>query len=132
MVRSGREHPVGVVDLAQARADQGQGRVVGDVEEVVGAQVLVALDLAGEDAGGLDGRLQGRVLGLLGDGEGALHVGEAAPYLRADQVAGDEADVGVGRVDRVGPDLRKGDGAARRAHLLISLVWRGFRCSYYI
>ena len=85
--------------------------MVGDVQEVVGAQVLVPLDLAGEDAGGLDGGLEGRVLGLLGHGEAALHVGEAAPYLRADQVAGDEADVGVGRVDRVCPDLREGSGA---------------------
>ena len=67
----GREDPVGVVDLAQALADQGQRGVVGDVEEVVGAQVLVPLLLAGEDAGGLDGGLEGRVLGLLGHGEGA-------------------------------------------------------------
>ena len=96
---------------------EGQLRVVRDVEEVVGAQVVVTLRLVGVDAGRLDDRVQGGVLGVLGHRKGARYVGEAAPDLGADEVAGDEPDLGVRRVDGVGAGLGKGGGVRCAGHL---------------
>ena len=105
----GGELPLGVGHLLEPGALEGDGRVVLDVEEVVRAQVVVAHGLVGVDAGRLDLGLERGVLGVLGDGEGAGELGEAAPDLGADQVAGDKADLGVRRVDGVGPYLGQGD-----------------------
>src|SRR4029453_9859655 len=84
-----------------AEADRG---VVLDAEEVVGAHVGVAGLVLGVDAGGVDLDLQRGVLGPLGDGGHALGGREAAAHL-GHQVAGDELERLVRRVDLPGADL---------------------------
>ena len=105
----GGELPLAVGHLLEPGALQGDGGVVLGVEEVVRAQVVVAHRLVGVDAGRLDLGLQRGVLGVLGHREGAGELGEAAPDLGADQVAGHETDLGVGGVDGVGSCLGQGD-----------------------
>jgi hypothetical protein len=83
--------------------------VVLDPEEVVGPHVGVAGLVLGVDTGGVDLDLQGRLLGHLSDGGHPAGGREAAAYL-GHQVAGDELERLVGRVDLPGAGL--GDGPA--------------------
>src|SRR4029079_706828 len=81
---------------------EGDLRVVGDVEEVGRAQVLVALRGIGIDALGVDGELDGAGLRVLRVHlHGALEGVELAAYL-GDEVADLEADGRVLLVDRPG------------------------------
>ena len=88
-------------DPGAAEADRG---VVLDAEEVVGAHVGVAGVVLGVDRVGVDLELQGRVLGPLGDGGDAGDGREPAADL-GHQVAGDELEGLVGRVDLPGAGL---------------------------
>ena len=89
--------------LLDVGGDEGDLRVLLHGEEVVAAQVGVALLVAGVDAGGLDGQLTGR-LGEVGavDDRAALELVELAADLGDHRVPGDEPDAGVGRVEDVG------------------------------
>ena len=75
--------------------------VVLDVEEVGGAQVAVAVRVAGVDRAEVDGRGGAGALERVAGGQGALELAELAADL-ADQVADGEADLGVARVDGPG------------------------------
>ena len=103
MVRSPVSSRVVVAGLVDAGGDEGDLRVLLDGEEVVAAQVAVALLVAGVDAGGLDGQLRGGLGEVVGvDDGGALELVERAADLGDHRVPGDEPDAGVGRVDDVG------------------------------
>ena len=88
------------------RAGERPGRVVLDVEEVVGAQVVVAVLVAGVDAAGLDGHRNLGVDRVLGQLQGAAEVGELATDLGHGHVAHGEAEPGVADVEDVGTDGR--------------------------
>src|SRR6266545_5891546 len=80
----------------------GGGRVGAGVEEVGGAQVVVAGLVAGVDTRHVDGDLDLRLLGVLGDGDGAVHASEPATDLGEHEVPADEADLGMARVNGPG------------------------------
>ena len=91
--------------------DEGDLRVGGDVEEVVGADVVVALLVAGVDAGDLDRDVHRGVARVVTvDGGGAVELVERTTHLRHHRVPRDEAETAVRRVDRVGA----GEGAEVR------------------
>src|SRR5581483_457036 len=97
------------------------GRVGLDVEEVAGAQVLVAVGVAGVDAGSLDlepDAAVGRVLLVEVDVAGV--VGELAADGRDHRVLRGEAEPAVRRVDVVaagqGLDLAGGTGGVGGGH----------------
>ena len=101
------------------------GRPEGDlgvglhVEEVVAAQVAVAVGVAGVDARGLDGERQAGVRQVVGvERAGAGEVVERPADLGDHGVTGDEADPAVGRVDAV----RARSPTFRRA-LRWSILW---------
>src|SRR5581483_3797980 len=89
--------------VADRPALVGHGRPGLGVEEVAGAEVAVALLVAGVDAGRADRDRDRGFIGVLADLDGAGHVRETAPDLRDHQVADGEADLAVTGVERVGP-----------------------------
>ena len=106
---------------AYAGGGEGDLRVLVHREEVVAAQVAVALLVAGVDAGGLDGHLDLGVLELLAGGDrGALELVERAADLGHHRVPGDEAQAAVGRVDGVaaGEVGERGGGVGGGGHLV--------------
>ncbi len=91
-----------VVDTLHAGAGEGDLRILLHVEEVVAAQVRVAVAVARVDAVGLDRHLQVGVLRVLGvERPAALELVERTADLGDHRVAGDEADAAVRRIDRV-------------------------------
>src|SRR5690606_3468900 len=93
----------GLVDDLDAGGDEPDLRVVLHVEEVVAAQVGIAVSVARVDAGGLDHQLGAGAGGVLGvEVAGALELIEVAADLGDHRVTGDEADAAVRRVDLVG------------------------------
>src|SRR6185437_7254566 len=90
-------------EVLDGRRGEGDGRELLDVQEVVGAQVTVALPVAGVDAGDLDGEVDRRVLRVLAvERCRALELVERAPHLGHHRVPGHEADAAVGDVEGVG------------------------------
>jgi hypothetical protein len=69
---------------------------------VLAPQVVVGDGVGGVDAGGVDGDLDGGVLGPLGDVEHAVRLPEPAPHAGDDGVAGLEGQAGVLGVDLPG------------------------------
>src|SRR5207248_2677063 len=104
-------HVVRVARLRHARAREGDGRELDGVEEVRALEVLVALAVAGVDAGRLDLELElapggvGRV-----EGERPGDVVEPAPGVARVHVLDPEDDR---RVDRVGLVRLAGPGRGR-------------------
>src|SRR3954447_13419718 len=97
-----------VFDLLHLGADEGDLRVVGDVEEVRGLEVRVTVGVAGVDALDVDLDLGPAVLGVLLVQEDLAAVDlEPAADGRDHRVLGREAQPAVGGVDVVRP----GDGA---------------------
>src|ERR1700753_593878 len=108
------------VVLAPVQADAGglEGDVRGllDVQEVLAADVVVTVALAGVDRRGVDGGVHARrELGRAGD-EGALDLLELAADLAHHHVTDAEADLGVDRVDRPGAGYVTGDLSSSGAH----------------
>src|SRR5215831_2699654 len=86
-------------------------RVVGDVEEVGAAQVVVALRLARVDAARVDADVDARPRQvLLVDEHGPRDGPQVAAHVRQHQVADLEAGGGVGGVDVPGPRGGRGGG----------------------
>src|SRR4029450_11733279 len=109
---------------ADVGGDEGDLGVLLHGEEVVAAQVGIALLVAGVDAGRLDGQLAGR-LGQVGAVEDrvALEVVERAADLGDHRVPGDEPDTGVGRVDDVvSGQVGQGGGDGAGSHALLLKV----------
>ena len=89
----------GRAGLLDGGGGEGDLRVLVHREEVVAAQVAVALLVAGVDAGGLDGQLRGGLGEVVGVDDGAaLELVELAADLGDHRVAGHEPDAGVGLV----------------------------------
>lgn len=105
-------HPDVLAVRLDAPAAEGDLRVLGGVEEVVGAEVLVAPGVAGMDAGGLDRHLHGALVELVGLGDDAAGPLPEGPAHAADQVADPEGQLGVRRVDPPGRG-RGGDPSGR-------------------
>src|SRR4051794_19743749 len=100
-----------LVQLLHRGRDEGDLRVLREGEEVVAAQVLVALGVAGVDARGVDGDAStggGRVRAV--DHGGAVEGVEGAADLGDHRVPGDEADPGVRGVQGVGAGQVGGGG----------------------
>src|SRR5690606_24189476 len=75
---------------------EGRGRVLAHIEEVVTAQVLVALGMVGVDAGSLQGDFDLAGFRLSGvEAEAAIKVLEGAMHVTEAQVASLEVDEGV-------------------------------------
>ena len=70
-----------------------------DVEQVCGADVVVAVGGSGFDARHADRHLDRGIGHLRGDDDAACDVGEAAAHLRDHEVASHEREVGVSGVD---------------------------------
>src|SRR5215210_1690226 len=115
-----------LVQLAHRGRDEGDLRVLGQGEEVVAAQVLVALGVAGVDARGVDddpGAGAARVGAV--DHGGALEGVEGAADLGHHRVPGDEADPGVRGVEGVGAgQVGLGGSDGLRGHCGLRKLWR--------
>jgi hypothetical protein len=81
--------------------------VLVDLEEIGGAQVIVALFGARVDRRGFDGHRDRGLRGVVGDREGTLELSEAAFDLGDHQVLGLELDRRVRRIDGPGPRRRE-------------------------
>ena len=79
--------------------------MVGNVEIVVGTNVVVPHRVQRVDRGCLNGHVDHRRGGILGDGDRAAHCLEASSDTTAHQVLGAEADEGVHGVDLVDTSL---------------------------
>src|SRR6201996_221637 len=102
--------------LADASGLEGDVRVLLDVQEVLAADVVVAVFLAGGDRRGVNGGVHARLeFGRAGD-EGALDRLELAADLADHHVTDAEADLGVDRVDRPGAGDVTGDLSSSGAH----------------
>src|SRR6266511_2311190 len=96
------------------RAAECELRVALDVEEVGRAQVRVPLLVAALDAGCVDLDLDPRAQRVVGDVDVALDAGELAPHLAHHEMAGNELD---GRVDRVELPVARGRNLDAFDHL---------------
>src|SRR5439155_590730 len=97
---------------------EGELRVLGDVEESVAAQVLVARRLVGVDAAGIDRHLHGALGPVVPvDDDLPLELGETSGHP-AEQVPDGEGDGAVRRIDRVrlGDCDGRCDGKAQRRY----------------
>src|ERR1700760_287073 len=102
--------------LAHAGGLEGDVGVLLDVQEVLAADVVVAVALAGGDRGGVDGGVHARLeRGRAGD-KGALNLLELAADLADHHVPDAEADLGVDRVDRPGAGDVARDLSSSGAH----------------
>src|SRR5690606_15643426 len=107
--------PVGrLVQLLDAGGDEGDLRILLDVQEVVGAQVFVTLLVARVDAGGLDAyRRRGLRRVLTVEIQVAFEVVEATTNLGDHRVPGDEPDPRVRGVEGVVAGQRARVGCGR-------------------
>src|SRR3954447_21370886 len=120
---------VGAAVVLDGGRDEPDLGVVLDVEEVVGAQVPVALSVAGVDAVDLQGDGDGGVGRVLAvDRRGPLDLVERAADLGDHGVAGDEADPGVRRVEGVLAGQLAGiDGGGSHGGLLWTDRWLSYQ-----
>ena len=113
------DHAEGLlIDLLDAARLEGQLRVGGGVEEVSGAQVLVALGLARVDRRGLDRAGGLRRRDVVADLELALELAERAADGRDAKMLDAEVDARVRRIHVPGAGRNSGDGGGAHDLLL--------------
>jgi hypothetical protein len=107
-----RHRPVAAAAVCKAVAVELERRVVRDIEEVGGTQMVVAHPHAGVDRRGFHDDMHRRALHRLRDTDGAGEVAETTVDTGETDVAGDKTDPGMRRFDlpvaRLGQRRRRG------------------------